>query len=124
MKWTPLKYAKIFDINFPKASQKLGCYLAGNIKTWTQAKQAYEYESNGLAIFACGAGIVNATDPFEMARMRHELKQCLPPLVMTERLREFVTAPTPPPALPIPFPQGLFSPASPFSPPLRFPETL
>ena len=67
MKWAPLYYVKIFDINFPKVSQKLGCYLAKDIKTWAQAKQAYDFESNGLAIFACGAGIVNASDPFEMA---------------------------------------------------------
>merc|ERR1712239_10444 len=117
MKCDPLCCVKIYDINSPKVSQKLAGYTANSIKTWAQAKQAYNWESNGLAIFACGAGIVNATDPFEMARLRHELEQCLPPLEMTDQLRAFATAPTPPPALPIPFPQGLFSPASPFSPP-------
>ena len=126
MKWTPLNYVKIFDINFSKVSQKLAGYTAHGIKTWAQAKQAYNWEANGLAIFACGAGVVNATDPFEMARLRYELEQCLPPLEMTAQLREFVTAPTPPPALPIPFPQGLFTPlASPHSPPqeqFRFPD--
>ena len=72
--------------------------------------------------------MVNATDPFEMARMRHELEQCLPPLEMTAQMREFMTAPSPPPAVPIPFPQGLFSPlATPLSPPqqaFRFLEVI
>ena len=62
-----------------------------------------------------------------MRRLRFELEQCLPPLQWTEVMREFVTAPTPPPAVPIPFPQGLFSPlTSPHSPPqaaYRFPGT-
>ena len=39
-------------------------YMANRVKTWAQAKEAYEMETNGLAIFACGAGVVNATDPF------------------------------------------------------------
>ena len=128
MEWAPLCYVKIFDINSPKVSQKLAGYTAHSIKTWAQAKQAYNWEANGLAIFACGAGIVNSTDPFEMRRMRYELEQCFPPLEMTAQLREFATAPTPPPALPIPFPQGLFSPlATPHSPPqeaFRFPDSL
>merc|ERR1711954_215562 len=71
-KWTPLHYVKIFDINSPKVSQKLAGYMANSIKTWAQAKKAYDWEANGLAIFACGAGVVNATDPFEIARLRHE----------------------------------------------------
>ena len=62
-----------------------------------------------------------------MRRLRYDLEQCLPPLEMTDQLREFATAPTPPPALPIPFPQGLFSPlATPHSPPqeaFRFPDS-
>ena len=127
MKYDPLFCVKIYDINSPKVSQKLAGYMANQIKTWDQAKQVYNIESNGLAIFTCGAGIVNATDPYEMARLRHELDQCLPPLQMTDELREMATAPTPPPALPIPFPQGLFSPASPYSPPqepFRFPGHL
>ena len=110
IKWAPLRYMKIFDINTPKVTQKMAGYMANRVKTWAQAKQLYEMESNGLAIFACGAGKANATDPFEMRRMRHELQQCLPPLEMTEQMREFETAPTPPPAVPIPFPQGLFPP--------------
>ena len=69
MKWAPHCYVKIFDINSPKVSQKLAGYTANNIKTWAQAKQAYNWETNGLAIFACGAGIINATDPFKMARL-------------------------------------------------------
>ena len=117
-KWAPLQYLKIFDKNYLKVSQKMAGYMANGIKTWAQAKKAYEWEANGLAIFACGAGVVNATDPFEMARLRHELQQCLPPLEMTAELREFATAPTPPPAIPVPFPQGLFSPlTTPHSPP-------
>merc|ERR1711954_281964 len=62
-----------------------------------------------------------------MGRLRYKLEQCLPPLEWTDQLCEFATAPTPPPAIPIPFPQGLFSPlTSPHSPPqehLRFPGT-
>merc|ERR1712081_157066 len=127
MKWAPIRYVKIFNINLSKASQRVGTYMATNIKTWAQAKQAYDYETNGLAIFATGAGLINADDPYEMGRLRHELEQCLPPLEWTDQLREFTTAPTPPPAIPIPFPQGLFSPlTSPHSPPqehLRFPGT-
>ena len=42
--------------------------------------------------------------------MEHELHRCLPPLQLTQEMREFETAPTPPPAVPIPFPPGLFSP--------------
>ena len=84
-------------------------------------------ETEGLAIFACAAGVVNAVDPFEMGKMQHELQSCLPPLQLSQEMREFITAPTPPPAVPIPFPEGLFSPpASPQSPPqetFRFPET-
>ena len=114
---------KIYDVNTPKVSQKIAGYMANGIRTWAQAKEVWERESNGLAIFACGAGVVNATDPFEMRRLRHELEQCLPPLDMTAQLREFATAPTPPPAVPIPFPQGLFSHlATPLSPPFRFPD--
>ena len=85
-------------------------YLAGSITTWEGAKRAYNLETEGLAIFACAAGVNNAVDPFEMGKMQHELQRCLPPLQLTQEMREFVTAPTPPPAVPIPFPPGLFSP--------------
>ena len=73
-KWAPLHYLKIFDVNTPKVTQKMAGYMAHRVKTWAQAKEVYERETDGLAIFACGAGVVNATDPFEMARMRHELE--------------------------------------------------
>ena len=59
----------IRDAGVFQVSQKLAGYMANQIKTWDQAKQAYNIESNGLAIFSCGAGIVNATDPYEMARL-------------------------------------------------------
>merc|ERR1711954_418249 len=77
-----------------------------------------------LMIFACGAGIINAEDPFEMRRLRHELEQCLPPLQMTQEMLEFATAPSPPPAVPIPFPRGLFSPDMNPGSPFRFPRSL
>ena len=122
-RWSPNHYLKIYDVNNPKVSQKIAGYMAHNIKTWAQAKEVCERETNGLAIFACGAGVVNTHDPFEMRRLRHELEQCLPPLEMSAQMREFATAPTPPPAVPIPFPQGLFSPlTAPASPPFRFPR--
>ena len=106
---------KIFDISTHKVSQKMAGYLANNIRTWAEAKEAYNLESEGLAIFACAAGAVNATDPQERRKLQHELHNCLPPLQLTAAMREFVTAPTPPPAVPVPFPQGIFSPLA--SPP-------
>ena len=125
----PNHYLKIYDVNNSKVSQKYAGYMAHSIKTWEQAKKAVEKEQEGLAIFACGAGVINTQDPFEMRKMRHELEQCLPPLVLSEQMKEFAMAPTPPPAVPIPFPRGLFSPAtSPGSPfrfggsPFRFPR--
>ena len=84
-------------------------YLAHQVRTWAEAKTLYEMETEGLTIFACSAGVMNAQDPFEIGRMQHELQQCLPPLQLTEQMREFATAPTPAPAVPIPFPPGLFS---------------
>ena len=92
-------------------------YLAHQVRTWAEAKQLYEIETEGLPIFACSAGVMNARDPFEMGRMQHELQQCLPPLQLTEQMRQFSNAPTPPPAVPIPFPPGLFSPLA--TPPLH-----
>ena len=121
IKWSPLLCMKIFDINTHKVSQKMAGYLAYQIRTWAEAKEAYNLESEGLAIFAYAAGAVNATDPFEMRKLQHELQNCLPPLQLTAAMREFATAPTPPPAVPIPFPQGLFSPlATPPPQPFRF----
>ena len=66
-------YIKIFDINTFKVSQKMAGYLAHKVKTWEDAKRVYNLETEGLAIFACAAGVSNATDPFEMRRMEHEL---------------------------------------------------
>ena len=103
-------YKKIFDINALKVSQKMAGYLAHRVRTWEECKQLYNMETEGLAIFACAAGVNNAQDPFQMRRMQHELQQCLPPLQLTEDMRQFATAPTPPSAVPVPFPPGLFSP--------------
>merc|ERR1711954_240968 len=121
--WSPNYYLKIYDVNNFKVSQKIAGYMAHNIKTWAQAKEVVEREQNSLAIFACGAGVINTNDPFEMRRLRHELEQCLPPLQMSNEMREFVTAPTPPPAVPIPFPRGLFSPVTTPGSPFRFPRS-
>ena len=68
--WSPNHYLKIYDVNNPKVSQKIAGYMAHNIKTWAQAKEVVQREQNGLAIFACGAGVVNTDDPFEMRRLR------------------------------------------------------
>ena len=110
IKWNPLSYVKIFDINTPKVTQKMAGYLANQVRTWAEAKHLFEMESEGLAIFACAAGVKNARDPFEMHRMQYELQQCMHPLHLTEEMQQFATAPTPPPRVPIPFPPGLFSP--------------
>merc|ERR1711954_253565 len=122
-RWSPNHYLKIYDVKTPKVSQKIAGYMAHNVKSWAQAKEVVEREQNGLAIFACGAGVINTDDPFEMRRLRHKLEQCLPPLQMSNEMREFVTAPTPPPAVPIPFPRGLFSPVTTPSSPFRFPRS-
>ena len=95
-----ISYMKIFDINLPKVTQKMAGYVAHNVKTWAQAKDLYDKETEGLAIFACCAGVLNARDPYEMRRMQHELQNCLPPLQLAEEARAFATAPTPPPVVP------------------------
>ena len=109
IKWNLLSYKRIFDINTPKVTQKMAGYLAHQVRTFAQAKQLCEMETEGLAIFSCCAGVVNARAPFEMGRLQHELTQCLRPLQLTEELRRFAMAPILPPAVQIPFPPGLFS---------------
>ena len=101
---------KIFDINNPKVTQKMAGYLAGQVRTREEAMHLCNMEARGLKIFACAAGVINATDTFEMNSLQHALQECLHPLRLTQEMREFATAPTPPPRAPYPFPPGLFSP--------------
>ena len=51
---------KIFDINTPKVTQKMAGYLAHQVRTWDEAKRLYSMETEGLAIFACAARVMNA----------------------------------------------------------------
>ena len=60
IKWNPLGYMKIFDINTPKVTQKMAGYLAHQVRTWDEAKRLYSMETEGLAIFACAARVMNA----------------------------------------------------------------
>ena len=78
------------------------------------AKKLFDVEVEGVASFTCAAGLINKnTGAYDMAELKHELQQCTRPLQLTEELRQFATAPTPPPAIPSPPPAGLFSPRSP-----------
>ena len=38
---------KIFDINTPKVTQKMAGYMANRVRTWAEAKQLYEMETEG-----------------------------------------------------------------------------
>ena len=121
LNWDIYKYIKIFDTNFVKVQQKLAGYLAHQVKSVADAKKLFQIETDGLANFACAAGLINrGTSAYEMDALKHELTRCLRPLQMTDQLREFATAPTPPPVAPSPPPPGLFSPRSPPPSPPRF----
>merc|ERR1711954_520134 len=59
------------------------------------------FEVEGVASFTCAAGLINKnTGAYDMAEVKHELQQCMRPLQLTKELRQFATAPTPPPAIP------------------------
>ena len=107
----------IFDVNTFKVQQKMVGYMAHRVRSMAGAKKLFELEIDGLANFACAAGIINIRDPYKMGALKHELTQCLHPLCLTEELQRWATAPTPPPAVPIPPPAGLFSPLA--TPPPR-----
>ena len=93
-------------------------HLAHRVVSVQGAKHVFKLEVDRIAKFACVAGLVNGrTGPFEMEELKFELNHCLRPLCMTEELRRFATAPTPPPAVPSTPPPGLFSPLS--TPPPR-----
>ena len=63
----------LHDAGAFRVSQKMAGYLAHKVGTWEDAKRVYNLKTEGLAIFACAAGVNNATDPFEMRKMEHEL---------------------------------------------------
>ena len=88
---------KIFDINNIKVQQKMAGYLAHQVTSVQGGKRLFQLEVDGIANFACLAGLVNGnTGPFEMLALKAKLYQCLRPLQMTEELRRFATAPTAP----------------------------
>ena len=87
LKWDTYKYIKIFDINFLQVQQKLAGSLANQVKSVVDAKKLYELEQDGLANFACAAGLLNRdTSAYEMDALKHKLTRCLPPLRLTEQL--------------------------------------
>ena len=87
MKWTKIKYKKIFDINTFKVQQKMCGYLAHQVTSLADAKKLFQLEIDGVAQFACQAGLINGrTNPYKMARLKYEIQHCLRPPQMTEEL--------------------------------------
>ena len=104
---------KLFGINNNniKVQQKYAGYLEHTITSVQDNKRLFNIEVEGIAGFACTAGLVNTrTNASEMDGLKAELQLCQHPLQLTEELRQYITAPTPPPALTSPPPPGLFSP--------------
>ena len=76
-------------------------YLAHQVRTFAEAKKLYEIETEGLAGFSCGAGLMNGrTSAREQEKLRQEMLHNQPPLVLTELLREVMNLPSPPPVSP------------------------
>ena len=64
---------EIFDINI-KVQQKLAGYLAHQVRSVRDAKKLFDVEVEGIAGFACTAGMINTnTEAFEIDELKAEL---------------------------------------------------
>ena len=87
---------KLFDINNNsiKVQQKYAGYLAHTITSVQDAKRLFDIEVEGIAGFACVAGLVNTRiNAFEMDSLKAELQLCQRPLQLSEEVGEYITAP-------------------------------
>ena len=84
-----------------KVTQKLAGHLALDITSLDKAKRLFHVEMDGLARFACAAGLFNGrTLAREQEKLRQEMANSQHPLVLTDLLREVMNLPSPPPVSP------------------------
>ena len=79
-------YIKIYDMSF-KVTQRLTGYLALDVTSLDKAERLFRIESEGLAGFSCGAGLMNGRTPApEQEKLRAELLHNRGPLALREQL--------------------------------------
>ena len=71
-------------------------HLALDVTSLDKAKRLFQIETDGLAGFSCGAGLMNGmTSAREQEKLRQEMLNSQHPLVLTDLLREVMNLPSP-----------------------------